>query len=1024
MAYENVKFTKPNMCVVDGYFFMFDEVNNKVIQKSADSSTIFEYPTSIRLGYKFYEDNFDTNTYDSDLWYLTGTNGGFRDGKFWSKLNSGASSGNTVLASNFRAKGTYDIRIDYNLIYLSTTNWAGAQFQLVNHDVTDTYLQVRRHYNSGHKYYADVKSGGSWTSVGNVTTTDTIGGMRFYRSYNSSTTTVYYKSGITGAWVSMGSTATVGIGSSNNVQVKFFATNGSPYPEVEAEFDNFYMSIVLTEVKSIQYDGVYFWTLQNILGTNEVVIRKWIIQNYTCKLVKEFMYENTTSITYNASAFGIEHYITKLSNDISSGDNLIHIDEYYDSVVTSGTILTLGPNEDDLIEDVVVSSVSGTDIYLDGNLLYDYQNQDNVNLSKSLFLFNNYYGKSSVSGSLLRYDSNDGSFLYSDPKIDYKSVTAATFASLKNVLRDKDQTIYDVVDDAYSLIYVKGTSAKFRNLSDFSNIIEANSANDDFTGNDYSLPNRDKWEITIGAPIIYNNSLWCKPEIDSLDEIKSKYTVGPDFEVQVSGTFDAVVSSMSGSISNVDQYLSIDDAVYPYKIGISYQEHVGILFNDDFSAGGGKWYIVTGTAAFVDGALKQTTDGCQVRTTDSYSFGTEWEFTCRFRHYGYGSINDQYHISPIWVNDSNRVTVRLRIYSSPGNVVFSKVVSGSETVLFTSTKYNYYNYRGTWFWFTVKRSGNVSYFKIWMDGTEEPSSWDYITSAPTQVSNFPTSGYIMAHSMFTDSNGSWLDDVYVTDSTVVGGSNVYLYTELGGVKEYHNVLSTDTLYPEVHYMFKINKSSDVLSVSHRITTTGILPSEWEYLENVTVAPFVNTLSLGVRSGGATISGAYFDDLVYNDGSIQYPSTDISYYGIMNMDNIKADNVTVIPIYSINYYGGDLYRLQKDATYYGSNNTWATYNYVVSPVRSFIDAITMTANPVIIPADGRNISTLTCTVMDQYGNGSVNAPITFTDNDAYGYVTINPKYTDYYYGDGEAISYYRSGVDIHTVTITATATQYD
>lgn len=610
MAYDNIRFVKPNMEFVDGYFFTMDETRKSLLQKSDDGSTVFEYPCQIDPGFKIYFDNFDTNTYNPSYWTYGGTNGGFREGKFWSKRNSGASSGNTVLSSKFRAKGTYDIRIDYNLILLQSINWSGAQFQLVNYDVADTYLQVRRDYSSRHRYYADVKSGGAWTSVGNITTTDIVGGMRFYRAYNSTTTTVYYKSGVTGSWVGMGSTSTVGIGSSNNIQVKFFATSGSPYPEVEFEFDNFYMSIALSGITSLQYDGIYFWTLQYILGTGEPVIRKWLVRNYACELINELIIENSTGNTYDVDTFAIEHYITELTSTVSGGDTTIHIDEYYDTVVTSGSILSIGDNGDSNLEDVVVSEVIGSDVVLSGSLLYDHSEGTKVVTSPSLFLFNNYSGTSSSIGSLLRLNAYNGDFITSTSGLQYKNVTASTFDRVQNLLRE--------YADVHTIIFVKSTQSFFLNIDDY-----------------------------------------------------------------------------------------------------------------------------------------------------------------------------------------------------------------------------------------------------------------------------------------------------------------------------------------------------------------------------------------------------------------------SYYGIMNIDNIRANGSTVIPVYDLSYSNGNLYRLQDEGTYYGVDNDWGTqYNYVVSPVRSFIDAITIEAYPIILPADGRNIAQINCVVLDQFSNGAIDKPITFTDTDTYGYITINPKNTDSIFGTGQAITYYRAGTDIHTVTIQGTVTQYD
>ena len=97
---------------------------------------------------------------------------------------------------------------------------------------------------------------------------------------------------------------------------------------------------------------------------------------------------------------------------------------------------------------------------------------------------------------------------------------------------------------------------------------------------------------------------------------------------------------------------------------------------------------------------------------------------------------------------------------------------------------------------------------------------------------------------------------------------------------------------------------------------------------------------------------------------------------------------------------------------------------MSPIRTFVDSISVSAYPIILPANARNITTITALVTDQYGEGPVNKPVFFTDTDAVGFVTINPAYTDVFFGTGEALSYYRAGVTVQLVTIEGTTTQYD
>jgi len=149
------------------------------------------------------------------------------------------------------------------------------------------------------------------------------------------------------------------------------------------------------------------------------------------------------------------------------------------------------------------------------------------------------------------------------------------------------------------------------------------------------------------------------------------------------------------------------------------------------------------------------------------------------------------------------------------------------------------------------------------------------------------------------------------------------------------------------------------------------------------------------------------------------------YGVMTMDNIRIDDSTIIPVYDLAISVKTVYRLQDEATYYGSDNDWGLmYNYQVSTVRPFVDTITVTAYPLILPANAKNVTEVTAAVFDQYGIGARYKPVYFTDDDDVGYILTDPAYTDYFFGTGQAKTAYRAGVAIAVVNIEGTVTQYD
>jgi hypothetical protein len=130
------------------------------------------------------------------------------------------------------------------------------------------------------------------------------------------------------------------------------------------------------------------------------------------------------------------------------------------------------------------------------------------------------------------------------------------------------------------------------------------------------------------------------------------------------------------------------------------------------------------------------------------------------------------------------------------------------------------------------------------------------------------------------------------------------------------------------------------------------------------------------------------------------------FNAMNMDNIYSDNITLINIYDINIGNGSIYRLQKVANYFGTEYVWTTYNYQLSPLRSFVDSTTIMVYPRILPSDGRSQAKVSAVVKNQYGEPSVSVRVNFTNDDPDGYMTLLDRYTGYL---GTTYNYYKSGV---------------
>lgn len=142
---------------------------------------------------------------------------------------------------------------------------------------------------------------------------------------------------------------------------------------------------------------------------------------------------------------------------------------------------------------------------------------------------------------------------------------------------------------------------------------------------------------------------------------------------------------------------------------------------------------------------------------------------------------------------------------------------------------------------------------------------------------------------------------------------------------------------------------------------------------------------------------------------------------MTMDNIKINQSTLIPVKAMQIEEETLYRLQTAATYFGVDYSFTTKNYQPSPLRSFVDSVSVDAMPKILPSNGINVAKITAVVNDQYSHPAQNKAVRFYDSDDVGYMTTSETYTGL---NGTAISYYKAGIVPKTVVILALATQYN
>jgi len=179
-----------------------------------------------------------------------------------------------------------------------------------------------------------------------------------------------------------------------------------------------------------------------------------------------------------------------------------------------------------------------------------------------------------------------------------------------------------------------------------------------------------------------------------------------------------------------------------------------------------------------------------------------------------------------------------------------------------------------------------------------------------------------------------------------------------------------------------------------------------------------------RSVGPETPDPRYNSLCYIKGTnaiFLNPDNLNSSYGSMAMDNIKSDLATTITVYDLAMEGTNVFRLQRDATYYGTTYTFAnsTYNYQLSSLNSFITSISLRSDPSILPANGVNTAQITAIVKDQFDLPIQQRQVFFTDDDPTGAILSSPINTD---SDGVAVTTYKAGTTAREVRVTATAQQ--
>jgi len=262
----------------------------------------------------------------------------------------------------------------------------------------------------------------------------------------------------------------------DHVKEMLFQKTDDGYIAFSYPFD----TTLTTAVYQLEYDGVNFWTLQKEPTSGEdITIRRWLIDNYICKLQDTFIYENLGTTyglggvhRFSSKSFSVEHYHTTVTGTYSAGETVIGIQSGYGDQLLGNMYVTFGPNKDGESETIQVQSASDGEITLadpttieiglhPGGAPYEPNTYTGVHFYTYLWIFNDYNGTDDTTGALYQMNAYSGYYIRKFSGGEYKTVTAATFYKVDSFL--------DSAGDPMSvdtLAFVKASNILYIDVSD------------------------------------------------------------------------------------------------------------------------------------------------------------------------------------------------------------------------------------------------------------------------------------------------------------------------------------------------------------------------------------------------------------------------------------------------------------------------------------------------------------------------------------------------------------------------------
>jgi hypothetical protein len=211
----------------------------------------------------------------------------------------------------------------------------------------------------------------------------------------------------------------------------------------------------IREVYTSYFDGIFFWSIEKV--TNGVVIRRWYLGGNILRLDESFSFITYGMISYDSSAFAIDHISSTVSSEISSGDTILEVSSAAD--FSPGSEIYIGI--DDVLGIYEYRTITSIDtdndlIEVDRGLDRNYSIGKYVVSLNNIWLFNNHSPFDTEEASVIILNPDTGVLSSFWSSAFFRNVEAVSFSEGKIILLNGNSILFlnPSTKQIYKILYI------------------------------------------------------------------------------------------------------------------------------------------------------------------------------------------------------------------------------------------------------------------------------------------------------------------------------------------------------------------------------------------------------------------------------------------------------------------------------------------------------------------------------------------------------------------------------------------